>query len=323
MLEQMINPMLCSPFKIEHINSLENGEFIAEEKFDGERVLFFIDFSKQYFRIQNRYQFDKTKNYPEFTLTILKNLFSDKVRNCILDGELIAGSKSFNDLQRRSHLEDSFKIKIMMSKIPLKFVVFDVLMLNDKPTTHLKLLERKQILSEILNSQSNFLELSQIITEKLKKFFEEVVKNNGEGVIAKQVNSVYEFSRSNNWLKIKKKSTDTFKVLGWNERSGRGNYGSLKTTNGDVGLLSKKNKEEYDRLVKEVGLEKIWVEAEFQEKTKADRLRFPIFQRLVVSDELKECAICYNRYESHLGRIGIIEESEKAWICDFCWEKGE
>jgi len=283
MLTDFIKPMLCSSFKFKHINSLDNGEWIAEEKFDGERVLFFIDFSKPYFRIQNRYRFDKSKIYPEFNLNSLKRVFSEKVVNCVLDGELIAVSKNFNDFQRRSHLTSSFKINILKDTIPLKFVVFDVLMLNDKPTTHLTLKERKQILTEILNSQNNFLELTQIIEKNIKKFFEEVVKNNGEGIVCKWLKSHYEIdNRSNNWLKIKKKTTETFKVLGWNERSGRGNYGSLKTTNGDVGLLSKKNKEEYDKLVKEVGLERIWVEAVFQEKTKANKLRFPIFQRLVV-----------------------------------------
>jgi len=281
MLTDFIKPMLCSPFSVEKIDSLDNGKWICEEKLDGERVLFFIDFENNFFRIQNRYQFDKSKIYPEFNLNSLKQVVN--AESCILDGELIAVSKKFNDFQRRSHLTNNFKIKIMIDTIPLKFVVFDILMLNSKPTTHLKLKERKQILSKILKFHTNFLELSQIITENLEKFFEEVVKNNGEGVVCKYVNSSYEIgNRSLNWLKIKKKATETFKVLGWNERSGRGNYGSLKTTNGDVGLLSKSNKEEYDRLVKKVGLERIWVEAIFQEKTKANRLRFPIFKRLVI-----------------------------------------
>jgi bifunctional non-homologous end joining protein LigD len=272
--------MLCKSAKVEDIEKLEDGNWIAERKEDGERVAFIIDFSKHYFRIQNRYVFDKTSVYPEFNLSSLKPLFSDKVVSCILDGELVSFSKNFNDLQKRSHLANPFKIDILKSKIPLKFVVFDVLMLNDAPTCDLPLLERKKILADIVKS-SQLLEISQAITENLKKFFFDVVGNGGEGIVCKQIDSKYEFARSPNWLKIKRKDTETLKVLGWNERSGRGNYGSLRTTNGDVGLLSKKNKEEYDRLVEEVGLGRVWVEVEFQEKTEGNKLRFPIFKRLV------------------------------------------
>lgn len=285
MLDLMIKPMLCKTAEVgllRYLDDLESREWIVEEKLDGERVIMFIDFRKPYFRIQNRYQFDKTKVYPEFNLNSIRQLFSQDVNSCVLDGEVIAVSKNFNDFQRRSHLSNSFKISIMRDRVPLKFVVFDVLMFNGVSLVNSPLRSRKEVLKKILISQNNIVETSQIIVENLKKFFEEVVKN-GEGVVCKKVSSPYEMgNRSGNWLKIKKKATETFKVLDWNERSGRGNYGSLKTTNGDVGLLNKSNKEEYDRLVKEVGLDKIWVEAEFQEKTKAGKLRFPIFKRLIV-----------------------------------------
>jgi ATP-dependent DNA ligase len=282
MLNEFVKPMLCESLDVEKITQLQQDRWLVERKYDGERSLFFIDFQKGYFRIQNRYLFDKTKTYPEFNLSALKPFISQNVLSCVLDGELIAQSNSFNDFQRRSHLSNSFKIKIMKDKIPLKFVVFDILMLNDKPTTAMPLIARKLLLTEILKQHTNLLELSHFTSKNIRKFFDEIVADNGEGIVMKYFNSPYEFARSHNWLKIKRKETETFKVLGWNERSGRGNYGSLKTTNGDVGLLSHVNKEEYDRLIKEVGLDKIWVEAEFQEKTKTGKMRFPIFKRLEV-----------------------------------------
>jgi bifunctional non-homologous end joining protein LigD len=274
MLYEFLQPQLCKSAKLEDI---EPRNKVVEFKVDGERSIFFIDFEKNYLRIQNRYIFDKTYVYPEFGLNFLAGVL--KCKSVILDGEIVG--RSFNEVAMRTHLTDKFKICFLSKNMPLKFLAFDILYLDGESLVDLKLKDRKEILRRVIAENGLVRIIESFETEDVKRIFKTALDGGYEGIVVKDLNGKYEFDKRN-WLKVKKKETETVKVLGWNEKSGRGSYGSLKTEMGDVGLLSFANLQEFLDLVKSAGLERIWVEVEYQEKTTSGKLRFPIFKRFIV-----------------------------------------
>jgi ATP-dependent DNA ligase len=282
MFKEFVNPCLCGlSLKEEDLKRFNFSNYIIETKFDGERVLMFVDFEKNYFRIQSREVFDKTYVYPEFSLELMRSVLEKGIKNIILDGEVIAKSGKFEDLAKRSHLSDKLKISIMVNKIPLVYVVFDILFCNGVDMRNMPLVARRYYLSRVLKPNTSVVLSENFDNTDVKQLFKMVVSSGFEGLIAKQVNSAYENKRSKSWIKIKKENSEILKVLGWNERSGRGFYGSVVTPKGNVGLLSMSNKEEYDRLVREKGLGNFSVEVRFMEEYSSGKKRFPIFVRFV------------------------------------------
>jgi ATP-dependent DNA ligase len=278
MIKDFIQPMLCevgSPF--------DSDDFIFEKKLDGERILFFIDRKQNYFRIQNRRLYDITKNYPEFSnLDFLK----ENVESVILDGELCLNEGKtcdFHDekFKKRTHIKSSIKSKFLSKVSPLTYYVFDIMFLNGKDLRDLSLMERKEILKGVIE-ETERVKVLDFVKGNGINYYEELLKNGFEGCVAKKQDSKYENKRSSNWLKIKPLQEETCVVLGWNEKSGRSVYGSVKTDKGDVGLLSVKHKEEYDELVKKYGLGNFKVKVVCQEILPSGKMRFPVFKGWIV-----------------------------------------
>ena len=68
----------------------------------------------------------------------------------------------------------------------------------------MSLIERKEILKKLLERQTfSLLKFSEHIEGKGKAFFKFALKNRLEGLVAKRKDSVYQFKRSPDWLKIK------------------------------------------------------------------------------------------------------------------------
>ena len=290
-MKDFIPPMLCETSK-----PFDSEEFIFEKKLDGMRVLFVIDKKNNYFRIQNRELYDITQNYPEF-----KNFdfLKENVESIVFDGELCLNSGKSADyhdtkFKRRTHIKSSIKSNFLSKINPLTYFVFDVLFVNGQDLRNMPLSERKKVLFEAIkeNERVKILEWEtggkNTATHELTgiAYYEQLLSNGFEGVIAKKWNSKYENKRSSSWLKIKRIQEEICVVLGWNEKSGRSSYGSLKTDKGDVGLLNMKHKEEYDEFVKNFGLGNFKVKATCQEILPSGKMRFPIFKEWV---ELLKC----------------------------------
>ena len=90
--------------------------------------------------------------------------------------------------------------------LPIQYLVFDCLSINGSDITKKPLIERKEILDEILPKNSIVLYCDHVL-ENGKGLFNEVKKIGMEGIIAKQANSkYYPDKRSKEWLKNKKYS---------------------------------------------------------------------------------------------------------------------
>jgi len=205
MFKKIIKPMLLK----EVDKPFNDNKYIYELKFDGIRAIIYA--RKKGVIIYNRHGQDITSFYPE--LLNIKNIIKNE--EVIFDGEIIAmesGGPSFAKLQLRSHLKNPSKIKIMMVKVPVYYVAFDILYQN-RNLMDKKLLERKKILDKYQDSD-NFIK-SKVYQDGLK-LFEKVKKLKLEGIVAKKKESIYiPNSRVDYWLKIKNFKKEKFLIHGY------------------------------------------------------------------------------------------------------------
>jgi ATP-dependent DNA ligase len=182
--------MLCESITEPELQSL-NGEYLANIKFDGERILAIKN--KDDVFILNRAGRIKNKIYPEIAEQI-KELDGD----FILDGEIITSDGLFNSLQHRSNLSDLSKIEKARTDYPIKFMVFDILFLNGIDLRHKPLKERINLL------QNNFsARLCLVRYQPIDEALSFAKLHKLEGIVIKDMLSVYEGRRSRSWLKLK------------------------------------------------------------------------------------------------------------------------
>src|SRR5215475_15865636 len=128
--------------------------------------------------------------------SLRKSLAKLPVQDAVLDGEIICldqnGVSQFNALLERS-------------KEPV-FYAFDLLWLDGTDLKDMPLIERKNRLSELVqSSKCNRLLYAQHIEEYGWHFFKEICLRDLEGIVAKRRMSVYK-PGGNGWLKIKNRT---------------------------------------------------------------------------------------------------------------------
>ncbi len=204
----------------------DSAAHLFEIKWDGSRCLLFLQDGR--LRLQNRRLQEITYRYPEFGG--LARQF--RVRNVILDGELVVlsqGKSDFGKLQEREQLADPFQIEIRSRALPATYIPFDLLYLNDREYLEDALIERKQELRAILPDSELLLE-SQYIEEQGQRFFQEAITRGLEGIMAKALASPYLIGkRSRHWLKIKPRRQADCYIVGYSPGRGdrRATFGSL------------------------------------------------------------------------------------------------
>jgi len=116
----------------------------------------------------------------------------------VLDGEIVVldkkGRSNFQLLQnyRRKQV------------YPPVYYVFDILFYQGKDLRHLTLMERRQILKEVLKKgRLKSVKFSEHVEEKGKAFFQAAKRKGLEGIMAKRKESLYRSTRTREWLKIK------------------------------------------------------------------------------------------------------------------------
>ncbi|WHY89062.1 DNA ligase D [Neobacillus novalis] len=134
-----------------------------------------------------------------------------------LDGELVALENpykaNFSAIQIRGRLKAVKKISEQAEKSPCRIMAFDLLMFKGKPLLNQPFLKRKDQLINLfqqldldLNSNPYNRQLLQLVypCEDFNDLWEKVVLYDGEGIIAKSRNSLWEEGkRTLQWLKYK------------------------------------------------------------------------------------------------------------------------
>lgn len=191
--------------------------WIFENKFDGYRAIAQVENGKAEIYSRNKLSFN------EMYVPIV-NAVEKIPHNVVLDGEIIIpGTGGKSDFQALQHYKTTRKGK-------LTYVAFDLLHLDGHSLEDLTLLERKELLKQIIGQLKDpAVKFSAHVEEKGMQHFEKAQKSGWEGVIAKNGESNYaEGVRSINWLKVKVLNRQEAVVCGFTApRGSRKNIGAL------------------------------------------------------------------------------------------------
>jgi bifunctional non-homologous end joining protein LigD len=199
---EKVRPMLAT--KIE--KPFTDAEWLYEVKWDGYRVLAHVKNQKA--TLRSREGLNYTKQYQ-----VVAEALSELAYDVVLDGEIVTldneGKPNFDLLQKYA------------GSSPLIYYVFDVTWCNGYSLRDLSLLQRKEILQQLL-PESEVIRYSDHFDDGIA-LYDQVEKMKMEGIVAKKRDSEYtEGKRSNLWLKIPTSNRQEFVVGGWTESdSGR------------------------------------------------------------------------------------------------------
>ncbi len=190
----------------------DSDKHVFDIKWDGVRALMAIEPGGC--RIWGRQLADYSQRYPE--LAALGGLPSGTV----LDGELVvirAGRAEFSELMRRHQLVSCRKVQEAARLCPVTYVVFDLLYDHGRSLMGRPLSERRQRLQELVAGRHlPCWAFSDGIVGQGRNFFERVVADGHEGVMAKQLSSRYlPGNRGQAWRKIKPFQTLPCVVIGY------------------------------------------------------------------------------------------------------------
>lgn len=202
-----IKPMLIGEMN----EAFDSPDYIYELKLDGERCIAYLD--KDVIELRNKRNIGMLVKVPE-----LSSIHKQIKQRCILDGELIVikdGKPDFFEIQRRSLMSNTFKIKLASSRLPASFTAFDILYYKDHQVTDLPLMDRKKLLEKAIKENER-IAISRYIEERGIEFYQLAKQNELEGIVAKRKDSKYYFDkRTKDWIKIKNLQDDDFVVCGY------------------------------------------------------------------------------------------------------------
>ncbi|WP_312145563.1 ATP-dependent DNA ligase [Lysinibacillus capsici] len=211
MLFTPIKPMLLQMGNNNEI--IDSDEYIYDIKWDGWRILL----HKEGDRVEafTRHGNNVTAKFPELQ-EVGRSIQS---HTAIIDCEGVVlrnGVSVFDDFAFRGRLSNTSKIQQATLTHPATFIAFDVLA-TDKTHTNKRLVERKEILSSIIEPSSNLLVTPSIGGNGSNIF--QLTKDRGmEGIVGKRINSTYKTNhRSHDWLKYKHFKIADFVILGYKE----------------------------------------------------------------------------------------------------------
>jgi bifunctional non-homologous end joining protein LigD len=185
--------------------------WIFEEKYDGVRILAYKEGDRV--SLMSRNSIDRTEHYPEIVRLIRKL----KALTLLLDGEVVVfDSKGISRFQL-----------LQQSKGQPEYAVFDCLYYDGQDLRREPLAERRKILEGIIPLEGK-LRISTVVSLDGLKGFRVAGKRGFEGIVGKNLSSVYEGRRSREWLKVKVHHEQEFVIGGFTEPKGtRLEFGAL------------------------------------------------------------------------------------------------
>lgn len=197
-------------------NSIPTGkDWLFEIKYDGYRILSFVENGKV--KMLSRNKKDYTKKFE----SIAKSLLKIDQTAFIVDGEIVCfnefGKSDFGLLQQ----------SIKNGKNNFQYVVFDLLSLNGEDLRSNPLFKRKNELEKLLVKAENNLIYSNHVIDNGKECFNLAKEKQLEGIMAKNIDSLYSGTRTKDWLKIKCYLRQEFVVIGYTTTEKNKNLSAL------------------------------------------------------------------------------------------------
>ncbi len=272
-----IKPMLASPPKAERVERL-SGTHWFDLKLDGLRAVAYWDGST--LKLLNRSMRDITASFPDLEAT-----FPD-IPPCVLDGEIVAQSGSFQDVARRGKQTKPADVARHVQSHPVTFVAFDVLNVDGSDTRPLPYFDRRMMLDGLAVLFTGNWTTSVVSQDP--GYFEQVKAMGLEGVIAKRIRSPYRSGRFSDWIKFKTVRSITCIGVGYEPGEGaRAHFGAMflamLDANGqpvNVGRVGTGFTAQEITMLKETmdaGVP-VLVEIECLNVTKDGSLRFPVYK---------------------------------------------
>jgi bifunctional non-homologous end joining protein LigD len=234
-LPALVRPMLAVPGPLP--DATDDDQWAYETKWDGVRAVAYVEGGR--LRLLSRNDLDITRSYPELR-ALGEALGATQV---VLDGEIVAfagGRADFGRLQQRMHVSDASQARRLAQRVPVVYLVFDVLHLDGRTTTDLPLPQRRELL-EGLQLAGPAWQVPPSFVGGGADVLLASQENGLEGVVAKRLTSTYRPGiRSPDWRKIKNFRTQEVVVVGWKPGAGRraGLVGSLVlAVNDESGLV--------------------------------------------------------------------------------------
>lgn len=217
-----IMPMLAT------LSDLPNDQdsYGFEYKWDGVRAILLFD--GRLLRIETRNLIDVTLNYPELSALIGEL----QGRSAVLDGEIVAigkeGYPNFGLLSHRLGLVDERVIAERAAEIPVTYMIFDVLHLDERGLMRLPYVERRRLLEGLELSGPSWRTPPSKPGDG-NAMLQAARENRLEGLVAKRLTSSYrEGERTRDWLKVKIVQRQEFVIGGYMPiRTGVGAVGSI------------------------------------------------------------------------------------------------
>ncbi len=218
-LEPPLKPQLALSRK-----ELPTGEeWIYEPKFDGFRVIAFVDGDEVY--LQSRGGKPLRRYFPELDLP---------AGHYVLDGELLIlgadGHEHFDALQNRLHPAES-RVRMLAEETPSLMRAFDLLAEGSGALLDQPFAARRERLESLVagfggrrRSTAGSIELTPLrrTPAKAAPWLDE-----GEGVVAKQLDAPYRPGERKGMVKVKRIRTAECVVVGWRPGKEEGTVGSL------------------------------------------------------------------------------------------------
>jgi bifunctional non-homologous end joining protein LigD len=195
----------------------DGAQWLHEIKWDGYRLLADLDAGQATLRSRNDQAW--TERFPEVAHAVQ----ALPVSQARLDGELVVldadGRSDFSALQR---------VLDGTSRQPLRYLVFDLLGVAGVDLRAVPLLQRKQLLRELLGQTPGVLAYSDHVLGHGPQVFAAAAAKGYEGVVSKRAQARYHGGRGGDWVKTKHENSDDFVVVGYTDPKGaRSDFGSL------------------------------------------------------------------------------------------------
>jgi bifunctional non-homologous end joining protein LigD len=178
--------------------AFSDAKWIFEVKWDGVRAVASVD--ARGVTLQARSGRNVTLEYPEFQ-DLGKHV---RASSAILDGEIVVldkdGRSNFQRLQDRIGVETPSRK--LMESTPIVYYVFDLLYCDGYDLRKARLLERKELLKDILTADEH-VRYSEHVVEQGESLLAAAKEKHLEGIIGKEANSAYTGDRTSQWLKFK------------------------------------------------------------------------------------------------------------------------
>ncbi|GAB1599803.1 DNA ligase 4-like [Argonauta hians] len=209
------SPMLgdfANPNKIDEVMS--GKAYLIETKYDGERIQLHKKYNEYKYFSRNGHDYSKTFGTSPFQGTITQYIhqsFLPSVHSCILDGEMLGYNCQTGKFGTKANHYD-IKSADCGDYNPC-FIVFDILLYNNKVLTNLQVTKRLPYIQETISPIKGRIQISPYTQGVTKadciEALNKAIDDREEGIMIKDCESVYRpKARRGGWFKVKPEYVD-------------------------------------------------------------------------------------------------------------------